>query len=130
MKLYSDRRGRNPDTLRDLAGMQEAAGDKKGAAATLEKINYIYLRDEKEHAKLADLDMELGNTAGAIREYGAVIALKPVDPAGAHYRLAKAYQAAHQDSEAMDEVLSSLESAPGYRDAQKLLLELNAKSSK
>ncbi len=128
LKLYANHRGRNPDTLRELASMQEDAGDKRGAAETLEKINYIYLRDEKEHQMLGDLDMELGNPTGAIREYGAVIALKPVDPAGAHYRLAKADEAAHRDNEAMDEVLSSLESAPGYRDAQKLLLELNAKT--
>jgi cellulose synthase operon protein C len=129
LKLYSARRGRNPDTLRDLAKMQEASGDKRGAAATLERINYIYLRDDKEHQMLGDLDMELGNPTGAAREYGAVIALKPVDPAGAHYKLAKAYEAAHEDGKAMDEVLSSLETAPGYRDAQKLLLELNAKPS-
>ncbi len=129
LKLYSARRGRNPDTLRDLAKMQEDAGDKRGAAATLERINYIYLRDDKQHLKLADLDMQLGNPAGAILEYGAVIALKPVDPAGAHYHLAKAYEAVHDDGKAMDEVLSSLETAPGYRDAQKLLLELNAKPS-
>ncbi len=128
LKLYSQIGGRYPDPLRELASMQIAAGDKKGAAATLERINYIYLRDEKEHQMLGDLDMELGNATGAIREYGAVIALKPVDPAGAHYHLAQADEAAHRDTEAMDEVLSSLESAPGYRDAQKLLLELNAKT--
>jgi Tfp pilus assembly protein PilF len=129
LKRYSEIGGRNPDTLRDLATKQEAAGDKRAAAATLEKINYIYLRDDKEHQMLADLDMDLGNISGAIREYGAVIALKPVDPAGAHYKLAKAYAAAHDDDKAMDEVLNSLETAPGYRDAQKLLLELNAKPS-
>jgi tetratricopeptide (TPR) repeat protein len=127
LKLYSERRGRNPDTLRDLAKMQIDAGDKRGAAATLERINYIYLRDDKEHQMLGDLDMQLGNPTGAVLEYGAVIALKPVDPAGAHYHLAQAYAAAHDDNKAMDEVLSSLETAPGYRDAQKLLLELNAK---
>ncbi len=130
LKRYAEIGGRNPDSLRQLAGLEEQSGDKKAAAATLEKINYIYLRDEKAHQKLADLDMELGNPAGAIREYSAVLALKPVDPAGAHYKLAKAYQAVHKNNEAMDEVLSSLEIAPGYRDAQKLLLELNTESSK
>ncbi len=129
LKRYADIGGRNPDTLRDLAKMQIAGGDKRAAAATLEKINYIYLRDDKEHQMLGDLDMELGNPTGAIREYGAVIALKPVDPAGAHYQLARAYEEANNNAKAMDEVLSSLEVAPGYRDAEKLLLELNAKSS-
>ncbi len=58
------------------------------------------MRDEKGHQKLGDLDMELGNPTEAIREYSAVLALKPVDPAGTHYKLAKAYQAAHKDSDA------------------------------
>ncbi len=129
LKRYAEIGGRNPDTLRDLATMQIAAGDKRGAQTTLERINYIYLRDDKEHQMLGDLDMELGDPTGAILEYGAVIALKPVDPAGAHYKLAKAYQAAHDNAKAMDEVLSSLETAPGFRDAQKLLLELNAEST-
>jgi cellulose synthase operon protein C len=128
LKRYAQIGGRNPDTLRELAALEEESGDKRAAVATLEKINYIYLRDEKAHQKLADLDMELGNPTEAIREYSAVLALKPVDPAGTHYRLAKAYQAAHKNADAMDEVLSSLEIAPGYRDAQKLLLELNKES--
>ncbi len=128
LKRYAQIGGRNPDSLNQLAGLEEEAGDKRAAAATLEKINYIYLRDEKAHQKLADLDMELGNPTEAIREYNAVLALKTVDPAGTHYRLAKAYQAVHKHTEAMDEVLSSLEIAPGYREAQKLLLELNKES--
>jgi tetratricopeptide (TPR) repeat protein len=129
LKKYAEIGGRNPDTLDQLAAMEEDAGDKRAAAATLEKINYIYLRDEKEHQKLANLDMELGNAAGAVLEYQAVLALKPVDPAGTHFSLAKAYQAEHKNTQAMDEVLSSLEIAPGFRDAQKLLLELNKEST-
>lgn len=129
LKLYADIGGRNPDTLRELATLQIAAGDKRAAQTTLEKINYIYLRDEKEHQMLGDLDLQLGDANGAVREYGAVVALKPVDPAGAHYNLARAYEAVHQDDKAMDEVLSSLEIAPGFRDAEKLLLELNAKQT-
>jgi cellulose synthase operon protein C len=128
LKRYAEIGGRNPDTLRQLATLEQESGDKRAAVATLEKINYIYLRDEKAHQMLADLDMELGNPTEAIQEYSAVLALKPVDPAGTHYRLAKAYQAVHKDNDAMDEVLSSLEIAPGYRDAQKLLLELNKES--
>jgi tetratricopeptide (TPR) repeat protein len=129
LSLYSKIGGRNPDSLRELAKLQESANDLKGAQTTLEKINYIYLRDDKEHQMLADLDMKLKDPTDAAREYGAVIALKPVDPAGAHYHLAEADHEMHKDHEALDEVLSSLESAPGYRDAQKLLLELTTQST-
>jgi tetratricopeptide (TPR) repeat protein len=130
LKRYSDVGGRDPVLLDQLADLQIEAGNKRGAVTTLERVNFIYLRDDKGHQKLGDLDMELGNTAGAIREYGAVLALKPVDQAGAHFQLAKAFQAAKRPAEAREEVFSALESAPSYKPAQKLLLELSAPDKK
>jgi hypothetical protein len=56
-----------------------------------------------------------------------VLALGTVDKAGAHYQLAKAFDEAKKYDDARDEVLSSLEAAPGYKPAQKLLLELSKK---
>jgi len=52
----------------------------------------IYLEDESAHQHLGDLDLELGNGAGAVREFQAVLAgSKPLDPAGAHFGLARAF---------------------------------------
>jgi tetratricopeptide (TPR) repeat protein len=130
LKRYSDIGGRQPDTLRQLATLQKEAGDERGAAITLQRLNWVYVRDDKGHLLLGDIDMDLKNPAGAVREYQAVVALKPVDAAGAHFKLAKALAADHKNAEAMDEVLNSLEIAPGFKDAQKLLLELNAQDSK
>jgi Flp pilus assembly protein TadD len=126
LKKYSDVGGRDPVLLDTLSKLQIDAGEKRDAKVTLQRINEIYLRDDKAHQRLGDLDMELGDPKGAVREYGAVVALKPVDPAGAHYQLAKALQADHRNAEAKDEVLSALESAPGYKPALKLLLDLSA----
>ena len=39
--------------------------------------------------------------------------------------LARAYHLNHQDEKSKDELLAALETAPGYRQAQKLLLELS-----
>jgi tetratricopeptide (TPR) repeat protein len=64
------------------------------------------------------------NYQGAIREFGTVVAMKPLDKAGAEYQLATAYVAAGQRDKAQDAVLASLEAAPDYRPALKLLLEL------
>ena len=61
---------------------------------------------------------------GAIREYTAVVALNPLDKAGAHFNLAQAYYASGQRDKAEESVLAALEAAPGYRPAQKLLLEI------
>jgi lipopolysaccharide biosynthesis regulator YciM len=129
LKRYSEVGGRSPDTLTHLADLEMAAGDKRAAAQTLQRINYIYLRDDQAHQKLGDLDLELGNLSGAVLEYQAVLAGKPVDPAGAHFQLAKALESAKRTAEAKDEVFAALEVAPEYKPAQKLLLELNAKDA-
>ena len=53
-----------------------------------------------------------------------MIALHPLDKASAQFNLAQAYFAAGQKDKAEDNVLQSLEAAPDYRPAQKLLLQL------
>jgi cellulose synthase operon protein C len=122
--------GRDPATIEKLAKDQVAAGNKKEAAAVLERLNYIYPMDPEQHRMLGDLWLEQGNAAGAIQEMQAVLARNPIDPAQAHYDLARAYDLNHQRDKAKDEVFAALETAPGFRPAQKLLLELNADESK
>jgi hypothetical protein len=60
-----------------------------------------------------------------VREFSAVLALKPADTAESHYDLAKALQAAHRSTEAKDQVLLALEAAPDFKPAQQLLLQLS-----
>ncbi len=127
LSRYAAVGGRNPETLKKLAALQEEAGDKRGAAATLEKVNFIYpIKDDAMHKRLGDLYLGLSNPSAAVREFSAWLAEKPNDKADAHYHLARAYQAARQSGKAEDHVLEALEAAPGFRPAQKLLLELNA----
>jgi Tfp pilus assembly protein PilF len=57
------------------------------------------------------------------------VATKPLDQAGAHYDLARAYHAAKQDAKAREEVETSLEAAPSFKPAQKLLLQLSSGAS-
>jgi tetratricopeptide (TPR) repeat protein len=122
--------GRNPDTIESLAKALEEAGNKKEAAAVLERLNYIYPMDNAQHEMLGRLWFDQGNAAGAVREFGAVVAHKPLDPAQAHYDLARALSANHQPDKAKEEVFAALETAPGFKPAQKLLLELNTTESK
>lgn len=128
LKRYSDVGGRMPETLKKLAAWQAEAGQKKEAAVTLDRINLISpVLDEETHSRLAGLWFDQGNYAGAIREYRAVLASKTADPAQARFNLARSLDAAGRLDEAADEVLAALEAAPGFRPAQKLLLELTAK---
>ncbi|MGI8988415.1 MAG: tetratricopeptide repeat protein [Bryobacteraceae bacterium] len=130
LERYSRVGGRNPATLKKLASLLEESGRKKEAAAVLDRLNYIAPVDEELHRKLGDLWLALNNDDGAIREYRAALAMKPLDQAGNHFNLAKAYHAAKKDDQAREEVMTSLEAAPNYKPAQKLLLELTAETAK
>jgi Flp pilus assembly protein TadD len=130
LERYVKAGGRNPDSIKLLAKQLEDAGRKKEAADTLNRLNYIYPIDNDAHEKLGALWMDQGNLGGAIREFRAVVAHNPIDPARSHYDLARAYQLNHQPEQAKDELLASLETAPGYRPAQKLLLELTTNEAK
>jgi cellulose synthase operon protein C len=125
LERYAKVGGRSPDTLKQLATLLEEAGNRKEAAEVLDRLNYIQPIDEELHRRLGDLWLGLGNTAGAIREYEAVLAKSPTDPAASHFNLAKAYRTANRPDAAKDELLLSLEAAPGFRPAQKMLLELS-----
>ena len=125
LTAYKTMGGEDPGTLKRLAALDEELGDVKAAAAALDRVNAIYpVHDEALHQHLGDLWLAQANYDGAIREYGAVVALAPLDMAGAQFHLAQAYFAAGQKDKAEGSVLLALETAPGFRPAQKLLLQL------
>ncbi len=122
---YEKMGGEDPSILKKLASLEEELDQPKEAAATLDRINYIYpVHDEDLHRHLGDLWFAQKNYPGAIREYTALVALNPLDKAGAQFELAQAYYASGQKDKAEESVLAALEAAPGYRPAQKLLLEI------
>jgi len=126
LERYAKIGGRDPESLKLLAKQLEEAGRKKDAASVLNSLNFIYPMDNGVHRTLGGLYLDQGNHAGAIREFQAVLAHIPViDPAQSHYDLARAYHANHQPDQAKEELLTALEAAPGFRPAQKLLLELS-----
>ena len=129
LEKYVHNGGRDPSTFMGLAKDLVAAGDKKEAAAILDRLNYIYPMLPEQHQMLGELWLDQGNLPGAIMELHAVLARNPIDPAQAHYDLARAYDLNRQPGPAKDEVLASLEIAPGFRPAQKLLLELSDKET-
>jgi len=125
LTAYEHQGGQMPNMLKRLATLEEAAGQRAEAVATLERLNYIYpVKDEDLHRRLGDLLYTQQQYDRAIVEYSALVASNPVDKAGAQFSLAQAYFAANQKDKAEECVLAALETAPGYRPAQKLLLQL------
>ncbi|MGA7110119.1 MAG: hypothetical protein WBV28_21530 [Terracidiphilus sp.] len=130
LAAYEHAGGQMPDLLKRLASLQQSAGQESEAEDTLEQLNYIEpMHDEDMHRQLGALLLAQKQYDGAIREYSARVASNPVDKAGAQYDLAQAYFDANQKDKAEESVLAALETAPGYRPAQKLLLELQQSPS-
>jgi Flp pilus assembly protein TadD len=88
-------------------------------------LNYIFPLDTELHQRLGTLLLQTGDSKGAVREFQALVAMHPIDAAGSHYNLARAYKAAGQNNQAREEAVSALETAPNFKPAQKLLLEVS-----
>ncbi len=126
LERYMKQGGRSPEALKKLAKLLEESGRPREAEAALARVLWIYpVKDEELHRRLAELRVKLNLWDGAAEEWRAVLASKTVDPASAWYGLALAYRNLKRNDEARDAVLAALEEAPGYRPAQRLLLELN-----
>jgi cellulose synthase operon protein C len=127
LSTYAKEGGESPNALEELASLQEELGHPKDAMTTLERINYIYPEDENLHRKLGELLLAQGDPKASVREFNAVLAMKPLDAASAHFDVAKAYLASGDKAKAEESVLAALEVAPGFKPAQKLLLEIEGK---
>jgi tetratricopeptide (TPR) repeat protein len=121
---YSKIGGRDPDTVKKYAKLLVEAGKKKEAIAALERLNFIAPLDTELHELLGGLLFDSGDFKGSVREYQALVAMHPIDVAGSHYNLARAYKAAGRNDQAREEAVSALEAAPNFKPAQKLLLEV------
>ena len=124
LKAYQTHGGRNPEALKQLASLELELGDGARRQPRWIASTTSIPEDEQLHRRLGDLWFAQKNFPGAIREFGAVLALKPLDRVSAEYDLARAYFAAGQREQARDHVLTALENAPSYRPAQQLLLQL------
>ena len=122
---YAKATGRDAESIKAYAKMLDEAGKTKEAEAQLDRLNYVNPLDQDLHDKLGALYLKTGDAALAVREYEVLVALKPIDTAGSHYNLAKAYHAQGRKDKAREEALTALEAAPDYRPAQKLLLEVS-----
>ena len=91
----------------------------------LRQLLWIRPGDEELHTRLGDLLLAAKDSRRAIREFQSVLAVKPLDPAAAHYKMAQAYHQLNDREKTREHLLAALEAAPTYRPAQKLLLEIN-----
>jgi len=127
---YSRIGGRDLDVMEQYAALLAEVGKKEDAAAALARMIYVFPLDAGMHEKLGNLYLDTGDTADAVREFQVLVALNSGDKAGSHYNLAMAYKADGQKDKAREEAITALETAPEFRPAQKMLLELSGDDGK
>ena len=121
--------GWDPADQRRLAARLRAAGRNAEALAVLDAVNYADPLAPAGHGELGELLLEAGRSADALREYQVLLALAPLDTAAANFGLARAWRASGDATRARRHLLQALETAPHFRPAQKLLLEMTGDRS-
>jgi cellulose synthase operon protein C len=116
--------GWSPVELRKLGGLLLAAKRNVEATEVLAAVNYADPLTAEGRDRLGQLLLEQGKSQDALREYQVLLALQPLDTAAANFGLARAYRQTGDAPRARRALLESLDTAPNFRPAQKLLLEM------
>jgi tetratricopeptide (TPR) repeat protein len=109
-----------------LSELLESQGQLAPAAEALASIAWVDPLEPDLQRQIAELWERAGLWERAVPARRAVVELRPVDLADALYRLAVAYRHSGDPRMARRTVLRALEIAPGFPEAQELLLALRA----
>lgn len=114
----------NYKAVKRLAELKLEAGDKNRARELLRLSFFINPFEHTAHTMAGNALLDLNDAQGAVAEFQTALASQPPNMAEAHYNIARAWLAAGKNNEARRSVLRALEIAPGYDQAQDLLLKL------
>lgn len=109
-----------------LAELRKAEGDWESIRENAHRYLSVQPMLPTGHEMLAEAAEQLNRPDELAQSLTALLEMNPIDPAGIHFRIAKAHQLAGDREMAKRHVLMALEHAPRYRDAQKMLLQLIA----
>ena len=112
-----------------LLELDEAAGNWRAVELNANRMLAVNPLIPAPHRYLALASEKLGKRENAVTAYQAVALLDDSDLAGIHFRLATLLKESGKTTEARREVLKSLEEAPRFLDAHKLLLDLQKTNS-
>ena len=112
------------EEARELGALHLKAGRTTDAIHYFERSLHISPYEREVHDQLATLYAQVASYDKAVMARQAILGLNPIDKAEAFYQYALALKFDTRPAEAKRAVLKSLELAPGYREAQQLLLEI------
>jgi hypothetical protein len=116
--------GWDPASMRKLGALLQSSNRIVEATEVLASVNYADPLAIEGHDRLGQLLLDQNRGADALREYRVLMALSPLDTATANYGLARSYRQTGDNAQARRHLLESLDTAPNFRPAQKLLLEM------
>jgi tetratricopeptide (TPR) repeat protein len=121
--------GWDPDGLRKLGALLLDARRDADAAEVLAAVNYADPLATAGHDQLGQLLLAQNKGDAALTEYQVLFKLQPDDTAVANYGMARAYRIKGDQQQARRHLLESLETAPNYRPALHLLLEMTGEKA-
>jgi tetratricopeptide (TPR) repeat protein len=127
LQKYRELGGWEPEALRELASWLDEAGQAPQALELWNALLLIEPLDAPLHAKLGERLNSGGKPADSLREYQVLLALDTQDSASAHFGMARALNSLGNREESRQHLLQALETAPHFRPAQDLLLDLTGK---
>ena len=130
LEALASKDGNAGPVLLRLLSLEEKASDWKTLETDAQRLLAINPLIAAPHRALATASEALGHDAQALDAYRGLAILDDIDAAETHYRLARLLAKLGKDTEARREVLKSLDVAPRFLDAHKLLLELAEPSGK
>jgi tetratricopeptide (TPR) repeat protein len=116
------------DAYLRLMELTAAAQDWPAVVQNAERFLAVNPLLAQPHRYLAQASEQTGQAPLAIASYRALLLLDPPDPAEVHFKLARLLQRSG-DASAKRHVLQALEEAPRFREAHRLLLEINQRST-
>jgi tetratricopeptide (TPR) repeat protein len=127
---YRKAGGWEPEALRRLSKLLDSAGRTSDATEVLTALNYVDPLNADQHAQLGERLLAAGAAPDSLREFQVMLALDSHDPAPANFGLARAYAALGDKPASRHHLLDALASAPHYKPAQDLLLQMIEERSK
>ncbi|MDX1482144.1 MAG: peptidase MA family metallohydrolase, partial [Woeseiaceae bacterium] len=124
LATFWEKGGFAPQPLKRYAELLRAGGDTDRAIDVLNTIVMVQPLDIEVHEMLGGLLLARGDAALALREFEIALAQDTLDKANAYYQIARAQRALGDIDATRSNLLLALDVAPGFRDAQRLLLEV------
>jgi tetratricopeptide (TPR) repeat protein len=118
-----------PDAYARLMEIAAARKDWPTVLANADRFTAVNPLSPTPYRSIAEAREATGDTPAAIGAWRTLLSLDPADPPEIHFRLARILHSTG-DAGAKREVLLALEEAPRFREAHRLLLEIETASAK